>query len=83
MLMPFRAASCQDSRNSGHRDDDITGFSSPMAKPIYRGVFKDVSYNFTKGMDEQSHEMARNTDFVNRSKADREDSNTYHRETST
>ena len=50
--MPFRAASCQDSRNSGHRDDDITGFPTPVAKPFYRGVFKDVNYNSTKGIDD-------------------------------
>jgi hypothetical protein len=60
-----------------HRDEDISGFSTPMAKPSYRGVFKDVNYNFAKGIDDRSHETARNTDSVNSSKAGREDSNTY------
>jgi hypothetical protein len=53
-----------------------------MTKPIYRGVFKDVSYNFAKGIGEWSHETVRNADFISWSKADREDSNTYRGETS-
>jgi hypothetical protein len=48
-----------------------------MAKPFYRGVFKDVSYNFTKGIDDRSHKTARNADSVSSSKTGREDSNTY------
>jgi len=49
----------------------------PMAKPSYRGVFKDVKYNLTKGFDDRSNETVRNTDSVNSSKSGREDSNTY------
>jgi hypothetical protein len=48
-----------------------------MAKPSYRGVFKDVKYNLTKEFDDWSHETARNADSVNSSKSGREDSNTY------
>jgi hypothetical protein len=48
-----------------------------MAKPSYRGVFKDVSYNLTKGFDDRSHETARNANSVSNSKTGREDSNTY------
>jgi hypothetical protein len=48
-----------------------------MTKPFYRGVFKDIRYNLTKGFDDLSHETARNANFVNSSKIDREDSNIY------
>jgi hypothetical protein len=48
-----------------------------MEKTSYRGVFKDVKYNFTKGFDDWSHETARNADSINNSKSGREDSNTY------
>jgi hypothetical protein len=60
-----------------HGDDDISGFSTPMAKPSYRGVFKDVKYNLTKGFDDGSNETVRNADSVNSCKTGRGDSNTY------
>jgi hypothetical protein len=47
-----------------------------MAKPSYRGVFKDVRNNLTKRFDDWSHEIVRNADSVNSSKTDREDSDT-------
>jgi hypothetical protein len=65
----------QQEQRHGH--DDISGSSTPMAKPFYRGVFKDVNYNFAKGIDGWSHETAWNTNSVNSSKTGREDSNTY------
>jgi hypothetical protein len=60
-----------------HGDDDISGFSTPMAKPFYRGMFKDVRYNLTKGFDDWSNQTARNTNSINNSKTGHEDSNTY------
>jgi hypothetical protein len=48
-----------------------------MVKPSYRGMFKDVSYNFTKGFDDWSHETVRNADSVSSSKTGCKDSNTY------
>jgi hypothetical protein len=60
-----------------HGDDDISFFLTHMAKPSYRGMFKDVIYNLTKGFDDWSHKTARNADSVNSSKSGRKDSNTY------
>jgi hypothetical protein len=48
-----------------------------MVKPPYRGMFKDITYNFTKRFDDRSHETARNANSVSSSKTGREDSNTY------
>jgi hypothetical protein len=48
-----------------------------VAKPSYRGVFKDAKYNLTKGFDDWGNETVRNADSINSSKAGREDSNTY------
>jgi hypothetical protein len=50
-----------------------------MEKPFYRGVFKDVIHNSTKGFDDLIRETAGNADSVNSSKAGRDDSNTYNR----
>jgi len=74
------AAARQQKR--GHGCEDISSFSTSMVKPFYRGVYKYVNYNLTKGFDDWRHETVINTDFVNSSKADREDSNTYRGETS-
>ena len=39
-----------------------------MAKPSYRGVFKDVKYNLTKGFDDWSNKTA-NADSINSRKS--------------
>jgi hypothetical protein len=48
-----------------------------MEKPFYRGVFKDVIHNSTKGFDDLIRETARNADSVNSSNAANEDKNMY------
>jgi hypothetical protein len=51
-MCQLAGALLRGSRNSGQGDEDISGFSTSMAKQFYRGVFEDVNYNFTKGIDD-------------------------------
>lgn len=77
--MTFSAASCQNSRDNKHEDEDIyiSYISTHMAKPSYRDMLKDDKYTKVKGFDDRSYEIVGNAISIGGGKAGREDSDTY------